>query len=286
MRALSSSSGVRSSTRCERLIDERTDASSARARARGRRQHEQPRIAQRVDVRVRAGDELVAVAQQARQPRRFALAEQDRGDVERGDIGMARGRHVKADGEVRLADVAVASRPRAVRSAPARRRGAASGRPVGIAAEPALDAAPHAHRIDVAGDDERHVVGDVVAAEELDSSRSPSRCTLSAVPITGRRYGCATNAVANRLCATRARRIVAALADLLEDHLALARELVGIDARRESARRRSHRSRRRRDRGRAPRDRRCGRTTVHALISPPRALDRARQLADAERTSP
>ena len=31
----------------------------------------------------------------------------------------------------------------------------------------------------------------------------------------------------------RARRIVGALADLLEDHLALARELVGIDARRE-----------------------------------------------------
>ena len=80
---------------------------------------------------------------------------------------MARGGHVKADREVRLADVAMRATARGAVCAgscgdaargPARRH----------RAEPALDAAPHARRIDVAGDDERQVVGDVVAAEELD----------------------------------------------------------------------------------------------------------------------
>ena len=60
------------------------------------------------------------------------------------------------------------ARPRAVRSARARRSSARARAARRHRAEPALDAAPHARRIDVAGDDERHVVGDVVAAEEVD----------------------------------------------------------------------------------------------------------------------
>ena len=115
------------------VIDERADRSSARIAACAvARQHEESRIAQRVDVRVGAGHQLLAVAQLARQPRVVALAEQDRRDVERRDIGVTRRGHVEADAEVRLADVAMrGDRARCgLRRLGGTRR---AGRPAGIA---------------------------------------------------------------------------------------------------------------------------------------------------------
>jgi len=74
----------------EAVIDQGADRGDRVPGTRGRGQHEQARIAEGVDVRVRAGRELIAIAEQARQPRGLALAEEDRGDIERREIGDAR----------------------------------------------------------------------------------------------------------------------------------------------------------------------------------------------------
>jgi hypothetical protein len=144
---------------------------------------------------------------------------------------VARRRYVEAERQVRLAELAA----RAARA----RRGllrlgddAARRPPRRHPAEPAQDGAPHALGIDVAGHDERQVVGDVVAAEEVDqlaladpAHRLGGADHRPAVRVRGVRGG-------EQALRHRARGIVAALPDLLEHDLALARELLGIDARR------------------------------------------------------
>jgi len=94
------------------------------------RQHEQPRIAQRVEAGVGAGRQR-SPSRQPWQPGRFALAEHDRGDVERGDIGWRAGGTWKPTAGT-LADVAVAAR-RATSVCVGSAAGRRDGRPDGIA---------------------------------------------------------------------------------------------------------------------------------------------------------
>ena len=153
----------------ERLIDERADASCRRRAARAvARQHEQPRIAQRVDVRVRAGRPAArdraagaAAARDSLSPSRIAATSSAATSGWRaGGTWKPTARYASLTSRC-----AATARGAVCAGSAARRR---AGRPDGIARNRRSTLRRTRVRIDIAGDDERQVVGDVVAAEELD----------------------------------------------------------------------------------------------------------------------
>ena len=229
--------------RCDRRARRPTAARVAGAR--GRRQHEQARDrAARGRSRTRwsrADRDRAAAAAAARTRSGRAGSRRHRAPRDRGGAPPGRGSR-----PTRYASLTSRMRARRARRGlhRARRHAARAGRPGGHRAEPALDAAPHArpdrHR-------RRRRASGCRRRSSCGRTRRAARSPRRAHAVGGADHRAAVRVRDERgreqALRDRARRIVGALPDLLEDDLALAGELVGIDARRQSARRRAHRSR-------------------------------------------